>query len=269
MNEHDPPPLTDAGSGAPPLLRDALVTARAQAPSAAQLAALAGRLPLGGPPPSAPPPGGPSGAAPAAAAPPSVLSGALIGAALGVLVSGTGLWLQARGEPAPRVTAPRVTVTAPAEMPRPVTEARDVSPVHAPPPATAAAAASALRPAPIVASASAAASTAAPSAEPEPASGSVGVMTGPAGPADTETEAHFLQRAQDALATGPAQALALAEAHASRFPAGTLGQEREVVAIQALVRLGRVEEARARGGRFLAAFPGSAHRRRLEALLGP
>jgi hypothetical protein len=42
-----------------------------------------------------------------------------------------------------------------------------------------------------------------------------------------------------------------------------------VVAIQALVRLGRVAEARARAARFVEAFPGSAHRTHVEALVAP
>jgi hypothetical protein len=259
MNEHDPPPLTDPASAAPALLRDALVTARAQAPSSAQLASLAARLPLG-----APPPAGPSGAAPAAppiGAPPSILSGALIGAALGVLVSGAGLWRSAKSEPA-QEAAPRVTVVAVAEAPRAVTAPPATPPVSAPPAVSAAS--SVPRPAQVAASASVIAEAHEPTAAPVPTGESVGAM---ASPGDAETEAHLLQRAQDALSGGPAQALALTEAHASRFPAGALGQEREVVAIQALVRLGRLEEARARGARFAAAFPGSAHRRRIDALL--
>lgn len=261
MNEHDPPRLTDAASGTPDLLRDALVTARVQAPSAAQMASLAARLPVG-----APPPAGPSGAAPAVAAPPSVLSGALIGAALGVIVAGAGFWAQGRGEAA-REAAPRVAVTAFVEAPRVVTEAPAVSPVSTP--VVASAAPSAARPAQLVASASAAVASSVPVAEPAPASGSGSEGAGAmGGPIDAETEAHFLQRAHNAVDASPARALALTEEHASRFPTGTLGQERELVAIQALVRLGRVDEARARGARFAAAFPGSAHRRRIEGLLG-
>jgi hypothetical protein len=91
----------------------------------------------------------------------------------------------------------------------------------------------------------------------------------PNAPADAESEAHLLARAEDALASNPALALTLAEQHAARFARGTLGQEREVVAIQALVRLGRAGEAKARAARFLAANPRSAHRPRIEAIVGP
>jgi hypothetical protein len=48
-----------------------------------------------------------------------------------------------------------------------------------------------------------------------------------------------------------------------------LAQERDVLAIQALIALGRTDEARARRERFLAAYPGSAHKRRLDALFDP
>ena len=49
---------------------------------------------------------------------------------------------------------------------------------------------------------------------------------------------------------------------------GTFEQEREVLAIEALVRLGRGAEARARASAFTSAFPQSAHRRRIAVLLG-
>jgi hypothetical protein len=88
-------------------------------------------------------------------------------------------------------------------------------------------------------------------------------------PEDTESEAHLLARAEDALTSNPAGALALAELHATRFAHGVLGQEREVVAIRALLQLGRASEAKARAQRFASAHPGSAHRPRIEALVGP
>jgi hypothetical protein len=46
-------------------------------------------------------------------------------------------------------------------------------------------------------------------------------------------------------------------------------QEREVIAVEALLRAGRREEAQARFQRFLERHPRSAHRRRLEDLLAP
>lgn len=75
-------------------------------------------------------------------------------------------------------------------------------------------------------------------------------------PAD---EARLLLQARRALATDPARALELADAHARRFPRGTLAQEREVLAVRALAALGRHEQARARAARFEARYPGSTH----------
>src|SRR5262245_24230262 len=49
----------------------------------------------------------------------------------------------------------------------------------------------------------------------------------------------MLGRAQVALGSNPAQALELTNAHAARFSGGNLAQEREVIAMGALVALGR------------------------------
>jgi len=86
-------------------------------------------------------------------------------------------------------------------------------------------------------------------------------------PADPATEMSLLDRAQRAVRSDPARALALADEHARGYPSGTLAQEREVIAIDALVRLGRRDEAVARGARFHAAFPGSSHGRRIDVLI--
>ena len=84
---------------------------------------------------------------------------------------------------------------------------------------------------------------------------------------DGEPEAVLLARAQRALRLAPAQALSLAAESARRFPAGVLSQEREVIAIEALVRLGRMAEARDRAEAFARRFPRSAHVRRLATLV--
>jgi hypothetical protein len=61
----------------------------------------------------------------------------------------------------------------------------------------------------------------------------------------------------------PARALQRANEHAARFPRGVLVQEREVLAIQALRKLGRSAEADRRAQSFAKAFPGSAFARKL------
>jgi hypothetical protein len=83
-----------------------------------------------------------------------------------------------------------------------------------------------------------------------------------------QAEVKLLERAQDALRTRPAEALALCSDHARRFSSGMLVQEREMIAIEALVKTGQKAEARKRAERFKATFPGSSHTRRLEALIG-
>lgn len=81
------------------------------------------------------------------------------------------------------------------------------------------------------------------------------------------TEGAILLRARQELASDPAGALALTDEHARRFPGGTLAQEREVLAIEALAALGRAQDARARLAAFRAAFPQSRHLARLDALV--
>ena len=101
--------------------------------------------------------------------------------------------------------------------------------------------------------------------EPAPASQ---VPAEPAIAEKSETEVSYLRRARGALKSDPARALELANGHPSRFPHGALDQEREIVAIDALVRLGRRGESRARADAFRARYPSSAHLTRLDALVG-
>ena len=82
-----------------------------------------------------------------------------------------------------------------------------------------------------------------------------------------DVEVKLLERAQDALRSRPEEALTLADDHARRFPRGMLVQEREVIAIEALVKLGRKADAKARATRFTTRFPGSSHTRRIQTLV--
>jgi len=77
-------------------------------------------------------------------------------------------------------------------------------------------------------------------------------------------EARLLERAQAALEQRPAEALQLCQEHEARFPGGALVQEREVIAIEALKRLGRSAAARARAAEFERRFRGSVHQPRVE-----
>jgi len=247
----DPPRLLDPGSDAPGWLRGPLEAGARDLARPSQLARIAARLPKGpGPTPLQPP------APPVAPSLPSMFSGAAIGAALGLAVVGMGWVASPRAGDArpPAPAAPIATVGLP--VPEPPRPAPSTSPAPRPRP---------------------------PHERSEPLpSGTVApvapVGTEPAAPVSTgseseppaaepESESEILRRAQDALRGSPARALALTDRHLARFPGGTFAQEREVLAISALLGMGRTAAARARATRFLTSFPTSAHRRRLEVLI--
>lgn len=265
MTEPKPPArLIDADSDAPEAVREVLRAGRSELPSAAQLARMASRLPIGTPP-AASSPAAPPAASTAAG---SLIPSALTGAAIAVVVVIGYAWRTGELTPAP-VSPPITTVAerpraappedrAPAEVPAP---AREVEPRAA----TAASSPTAIAPSaatPIAASAPEVIAETPPATNDAPVGGS-GLA-----PPDHESEAHLLGRAQDALGGDPGRALALAGEHARRFPGGALAQERELIAVDALVRAGRPAEARERAERFLQAFPRSAHRRRIESIVG-
>ncbi len=79
-------------------------------------------------------------------------------------------------------------------------------------------------------------------------------------------EAALVESARDALGSDPARALVLTVEHAHRFPGGQLGMESELVAIEALQKLGRGAEARARADALLRAAPGSLYEERIRNL---
>jgi hypothetical protein len=80
-------------------------------------------------------------------------------------------------------------------------------------------------------------------------------------------EIALLARAHDALRGEPARSLALCKEHERRFATGQFAQEREAVAIEALVYLGRRDEAERRWSAFRERYPSSSHRVHLESLL--
>jgi hypothetical protein len=258
----EPARLLDPDADTPAPLRDALDAGRAELPDAARLARLAARLPLGGPPSPPSPPAPPPAAPLAPAAAPSVLSGALVGAALALAVVGGAFVREALTENVGAQTI-ATTTARPAVSAPPVEASRAAVEPPAtrldPPPPSASPAASTPPPR---ASAPPTASASAPSPAP-----TIEASAAPEPPAAGESEVALLQRAQDALGADPARALALASEHEQRFPRGSLGQERELLAVSALVALGRSEDARARAIRFLARHPDSAHRSRLLAIV--
>jgi hypothetical protein len=87
-------------------------------------------------------------------------------------------------------------------------------------------------------------------------------------PRNPDDELKALEQAQDALKTDPDYALAQCDDDAKLFPNGTLAQEREAIAIDALTRLGRMPEAKARAKKFATDFPNSAQLPRVQHLVG-
>lgn len=79
----------------------------------------------------------------------------------------------------------------------------------------------------------------------------------------TSDELPLLQRARSALKSDPNKALSLVRRHAQEFPKSQFTQEREVIRIEALRKLGRNDEADRAGEDFNRRFPGSAHESKL------
>lgn len=227
----DPIRFRDPLSEAPPELRALLDRAHKDVPSSAELAGLAAKTaPLFGTP--------------------SAATGLGLGTKLGLLALGLSgavlLALGAAEDDAAEGTKP-TPVVAPAPdrharpetpPPGPAEPAVDVTPSVTPP-------------------------VAEPPATPAPATAKKADKTGSksAGP----SEAELLESARRLLGSNPSGALELAQQHRARFRGGVLAQEREVIAIEALRRLGRSAEADARAEAFERAFPNSAHRRKLDS----
>jgi hypothetical protein len=74
-------------------------------------------------------------------------------------------------------------------------------------------------------------------------------------------------RARRVLEATPARAYALTDEHRRHYPRGLLSEERELLAIEALLALGRRPEAEGRAAQFSRRFPGSMHARKLALIL--
>lgn len=80
-------------------------------------------------------------------------------------------------------------------------------------------------------------------------------------------EARLLLQAREAMARDPRKALRVTEAHDSAFADGALAEESEVLRVEALVRIGKREEAARVAAAFRARHPQSSHLTRLDRLL--
>ena len=89
----------------------------------------------------------------------------------------------------------------------------------------------------------------------------------PTGTIAAPSELELLRGARLSLKGSPGEALRLAEEHRSRYPSGKLTQERELIAISALVALGHRTAALSRAAGFERAFPTSPYRKQIGELL--
>ncbi|HVJ93345.1 MAG TPA: hypothetical protein VM580_26270 [Labilithrix sp.] len=110
--------------------------------------------------------------------------------------------------------------------------------------------------------------------EPAPAQESAPLARATANPASVRaeparSESAILTEAHEAMLRGePARALALTSDHAGSYPRGALAQERDLIAIESLVALGRRDEARRQGALFRGRYPSSSHIARIDELVG-
>lgn len=241
-DSQDPPRLIDPASSASPELRRLMEQSRADVGSTAEIQRLEGMLA-----PVLWPGSAGSAAAKGAAAKGAATKGAVglavkVGASALVVAGASALWLSTPHESRPSVVHPTTLSAASPTPPVPAAAPTEASPEPR-----------------------AEEAVDVPRAETPPPSGSNGARH-PA--ADSLSEADLLGQAQAALSSDPARALALAERHRSHFARPLLVQEREVIAVEALGRLGRTSEAKARGERFLRLFPASAYRSKIENIVG-
>jgi hypothetical protein len=82
------------------------------------------------------------------------------------------------------------------------------------------------------------------------------------------SEVSLLRSAQVALAGRPREAFQLTQQHRRLYPAGEFAQERDALAIQALMRSGDTEQARDLAQAFIRAYPSSPHAHRFREAMG-
>lgn len=231
MSTEGPKRLLDYGDELDGLLRGALRAERAEPDDDARLARIGHALSIAtttAAPPASPPAAHGKPGWLAAKGPFVALAAATIG---GLAIIG----MTGREPPPPARTQPAVVVSIPlppAESPIPTISPADLpsAPAESPPPSR-----SAQRAAPAVA----------------PSEGD---------------EIALLARAHDALQNDPARSLALCSEHEAKFAAAHFTQEREALAIEALVKLGRRDEAVQRWNTFRERYPTSSHRVHLASL---
>jgi hypothetical protein len=86
--------------------------------------------------------------------------------------------------------------------------------------------------------------------------------------AQVPSEVELLRGARAALASQPRTAYALTEEHRARYPRGVFAQERDALAIEALLRAGDNDKARELAQRFIRDYPASPHAHRFRETMG-
>jgi len=81
-------------------------------------------------------------------------------------------------------------------------------------------------------------------------------------PAAAVPEIDLLRSARANLAARPREAYRLTEQHRREYPKGVFVQERDALAIEALLRAGELKDARALAEKFIERYPGSPHAHR-------
>jgi len=256
----DPIRLTDSASTASASLRELLRSSASDGPTADQLRSLAGRLG---------PQLGSVAAAPSTArhAAGAVTVGKVV--VLSAVIAATTIYWAGRttSRPPPPVASTAIESASRAPTPRvPSATPTPSSPID-PSPSTMA----------TVTTSQVVRRTGAHPARARPNADRIKVTPGPdasssvtvAPPLQTpDDEVTILGKAQRALVADDANAaLALTDRHNETFPSGMMIEEREAIAIEALARLGRADEARTRFDRYRVRFPRSSYRQRLERLI--
>jgi len=80
-------------------------------------------------------------------------------------------------------------------------------------------------------------------------------------------EVPLIDAGRSELATSPSRALAALEAHRREFPHGQLAAEREFLAVQALVQMNRIADAKKRADELATRFPASSYAGRAARLV--
>lgn len=87
-------------------------------------------------------------------------------------------------------------------------------------------------------------------------------------PSQLSRETQLLERAREVIGHDARRALASLDTHRREFPHGALELERELMTVDALLRLGQRPQARLRAAQLRAQAPGSIYEQRLTRLLG-